>query len=798
MNAMSIRQVIAIVCTLFFISFVAVPAYSQEGKLPGADSIASKVTGEARRELSGIKDKMHWPVTDTTLPLKELRSGKKELMGLVAEPMAMRQQLASKIALFDDGKFVQPGKVNASIDYTYLRDTSGMELGALKSLGSVYSYNLSGGVSLFDLPVNLAFKGMNGVYSTDYTSFNKLLQFNFDQKKYLQTIQQKAAEKLDPETLTALTMNRINAIKANYEKALKNEIADLQNDYKEKYKTAVQLPDGITDLSKTDQSVLKSRIINEVNAASPAMKDSIAAGNEAHEGKLAMLEKVYQKILASKEKFENNKQVKQLKSNLPFTKDNYKTFLKDPTNLEKLVDEHMELGPLQRIFMNMKKLNLGQNAVKDGDFSLQNVVNSGINTEFQNKKASVGFIYGRNNNTNNWLQSGLTSGVTNEYSSVTGFKFGTGTGSASQQYLTVNFFDFKDFSQLGNSDKPLQSAYMAMPQRRDGVISFHSDFEVAPKHAVKLDVSKSFGSYINNISADSQAYKANPYSSLLGNAGKSNYAAMVDYNGEILSTDVHVFVKKVGLGYNNPGNVLLRSGESKVGFGVARKMNKQLTLRYNIDYSKRDFDPAKLYTNKALNNKLQVNYRINRNYRIGLSWQHTAYNSKLFAEGTNKGNNSRLQADGAYTVRAWGKKLMNNITVSRQVMNIPMLLEENYKSTAVLVMHSSTMTVNKNPLSLTLLLNRSNNKDYLFNTSMFSSESSYSYPITSTIRLGNSLGYYDNAGWNKQVGIKQQVSAVLMSKLNIDVDLTYKKAVKTIRSELANQLFVTAGMHLNF
>jgi hypothetical protein len=127
-----------------------------------------------------------------------------------------------------------------------------------------------------------------------------------------------------------------------------------------------------------------------------------------------------------------------------------------------------------------------------------------------------------------------------------------------------------------------------------------------------------------------------------------------------------------------------------------------------------------------------------------------------------------------------------------------MLLDSNYKSTAVLVMHSSTMTVNKNPLSLTFLLNRSNNKDYLFNTSMFSSETSYSYPVSGTIRLGNSLGYYDNTGWNKQVGVKQQVSAVLMGRLSIDVDLTYKKAVEITRPELANQIFLTAGMHLNF
>ena len=244
--------------------------------------------------------------------------------------------------------------------------------------------------------------------------------------------------------------------------------------------------------------------------------------------------------------------------------------------------------------------------------------------------------------------------------------------------------------------------------------------------------------------------------------------------------------------------MLLRAGETKLGFGVTRKMNKQLTLRYNIDYSKRDFDPSKIYTNKAINNKLQASYRINRNNRVGLTWQHTAYNSKLFTDGASRGSNSRIQADGLYSVRVAGKKVTNNVTISHQQMNIPMLLDENYKSRSVLVMHSSSIAVHRNPLSLTLLLNRSDNKDYLFNTSLFTSEVNYSYPIASTIRLGNSLGYYDNAGWNKQIGIKQQVSATVKERLTIDVDLTYKKAVDIIRPELANQLFVTAGMHFNF
>jgi hypothetical protein len=181
MNSMSIRLVSGTVCAILLANFIVATAYSQESKPSVVDSIRStvndKINDKVTQEVSGLKGRMHLS-TDTLLPLNRLKAQKADLKNMLQEPGALQQQLLSKIALFDDGKFVQPGKVNASIDYTYLKDTSGMELGALNALGSVYSYNVSTGVTLFQLPVNLAFKGMNGVYSSDYTSFNKLLQFN--------------------------------------------------------------------------------------------------------------------------------------------------------------------------------------------------------------------------------------------------------------------------------------------------------------------------------------------------------------------------------------------------------------------------------------------------------------------------------------------------------------------------------------------------------------------------------------------------------------------------------------------
>jgi len=67
---------------------------------------------------------------------------------------------------------------------------------------------------------------------------------------------------------------------------------------------------------------------------------------------------------------------------------------------------------------------------------------------------------------------------------------------------------------------------------------------------------------------------------------------------------------------------------------------------------------------------------------------------------------------------------------------------------------------------------------------LFSSEANYTFSL-SVFRLASCLGYYDNAGWNKQLGIRQQLSASVKEKIGLDVQLGYKKAIQTLQPQLA-------------
>lgn len=757
-------------------------------------SKSNSVISEAKKEVASLSG----------IPGSTLKSGWKDLK-------AGGQQLIPKVPLFNKGISVTPQLPSFKSSYTYLKDASGTDTGIYAGLNHIFNYEVHAGASFMQLPFNFSFSGYNDVYSFKNPSPEQLIKFNFDHRAYLEKIRKLVAEKVNPDAVLAATTQRIKAIRGKYEQQLKQELQEMQLSYQKEFNSALDIPKGVTDLGTTDLQKLQSTLFSQSDrnayeeSASRlqqralkgiAEKDSSAMRDEAVIKKLETLKKMYAKVLQYKDKFANNKTVQQLQSHLPFTPDKFKDYLKDAANLEKVVGEHAELSTLQRVFMSVKKLDLGQNAVESGDFGMQQLVNSGINTEFQNKKASFGFIYGKNNNANNFLQGGLMNGISNEYSSVTGFKLGTGSGSPIDQSVSVNFYDYKNTYGQDMADVAMRPAFNPSFARRDAVITLHTGMKTG-FNQWNLDLSKSFGSMGQGGAGGEQ--KSDAHSKVFSNQGNSNYAGMLSFDGQVLNSDLRVFVKKVGLGYNNPGNYLLRRGETQVGIGFGKRLLKnKLNLKYATDFKKQVFDPAKRYVHEAFTNKLQVGYRIKGNNRVGFSYQRSDFNSKLFGDGATSGANSRWQADGAYTVRVGSRKLMNNLLVSRQHFNMPMLEDSSYKSNNTLVSYTATTLLKQSPLSLTLMLNQSDNKDYLFNTSMFSAESNYSYNVSPLIRLGSGVGYYSNTGWNRQIGCRQQISGTLMKRLDLDLELSYKKAVKVIREEMADQLFITAGMRMTF
>ncbi len=446
-----------------------------------------------------------------------------------------------------------------------------------------------------------------------------------------------------------------------------------------------------------------------------------------------------------------------------------------------------------RLFTSVQQLNLGQNAVNTGELNVQNVVNTGMNTQFQSNTTSVGMIYGQNNNVNNWQQAGLTSQVGNEYNNLTGFTLGTGSGSKLDQSISLDMFHMSNTGSLGQSG----ASYMPVAPSSDVAISLHTGFQLAEKNTITLDLSKSFGQY-QQSGAPPNGGSELPTGSVFSGAGKSNYAGILNYTGELFNTDMKVYIKKVGLGYYNPGNALLHSGETEYGLGLSRSFFKKLTLKYDGDYRRQVYDPNSNYIYTAFSNKWQAGYKIDRYDKVNLTYQRSDYQSDFYGQAPVYGFTSRLQMDGNYRFMLDGKKVTNNLTVSETQTSIPLTTGGDYVDKSLLITNTSTFLIKRNPLSLTVLSNTSSNTSYLFNTSMFTMEANYAYTIPGWPRMSSALGFYDNEAWNKQVGVRQQVSATVAKKVNLDLQVSYRKAVQVIQTALANQLFVNVMAHYSF
>ncbi len=605
-----------------------------------ADSIAAAV----KNKVSQTKETFKTDVDQLTSQGKQagkqlIGIGKEQLDSLLQPGKQLAQLVSSKINLFKPGgQFVKFNGLAADFEYNYIDDTSGLYTGLQQNVKGVMGYNITTGLSMANMPFDAALRGNNGIYSFDHTPFTNFSHFNFNQKKYLEELQKAVLEKVNPEKILATVMSRINTIRGQYEKSLRADIERMQRDFVSEFKKDISIPSDISNLSVTDLASLKNKLIPadviekyksgteryaeliKNPGIKSVMSDSIANDALSDIKKFEVLQKMFEKVTALKNKFESNSTVKELKSHLPFSPGNFKSFLRKPGNLQQVIKEHANLSSIQKLFMNVTKLDIGNNPLQSGELSLQNIMNTGINAEIQNAKKSVGFLYGTGGaNVNNFQQMGLNNFVTNEFSKVSGFKFGSGYGSGFKQSVSINFFDFNTSPDVLRSNNPtLQSQYLSAPARRDAVITWQSGFTISQNHKLSVDLSKSFGGYRNNLSEDSLPGKSNPYGDIFNNSGKSNYAATVDYTGTVLKTPVEVYLKKVGLGYSNPGSVFLRKGETRIGVGLNRKIFKQkATVKYKIDYRNQHFDPSKNNTYSNITNQLQLSYRLSRNNRLG-------------------------------------------------------------------------------------------------------------------------------------------------------------------------------------
>jgi hypothetical protein len=673
---------------------------------------------------------------------------------------------------------------------------------------SLASYDIVTGISLANIPLSISGSNLHGFKNDFQNGVNSLYHLNFDYETYLKNIRSTAIKKVNSSEILSSITSRIRKLRATYEQQLQSELEDLVISCDSGVRAKLPIPASLSDLSFSDLNVVREKLFGSLtqepfselsfdskvfNTADSASQGSV--GDNALKS-YEVLGRMMEKIEIWKERFNGDKNLQDLNSNLLVTQSNLPAYLNNPANLNKVVAKYANLSVLQNIFMHLTKFNTGQNGVDRDDFSVKGIVNTGTDIVMKMPSFSAGLLAGRNSAGNNLLQNGLESFITNQYSSLLGISIGSGYNKAVDQSVALNLFNFSGTDQSplrGYNDRLFTNA-----GRKDAVIAYNTSINVSKDHQLSLSISKSFGSYKNDSlyapDGASKSTVANLFSS-----GSKNFAFKIDYKGVVYNTNIQLGLMHTGLGFNNPGNIWLRRGEERLVFGLDRKFFKnKFSLQYKGDVRMQSFDPDKNYTSFSMGNRFKAGWRFRRDTRVGLMIYR---NNFKFNYGDLKLSNSvnyLYQADGSFKLRAFNRMFINMVSANFQQVRFPTADDSITNGKIVMFSYGTLLQVSKHVLSFNTSVNRSGNNSYYFSASSILAEFGHSVTLPGGSSISSTIGYYDNAAWNRQIGARICLVSNLFKGCAIDLLADYKKSVKVFRPEFANQLFINASIRYGF
>ena len=695
--------------------------------------------------------------------------------------------LAGKISIFKTSPFFKLDELDASILASNFGDEPEHLLSSSGAGNSGSSYAVRSRVSVLSVPFTTSFNGLDGFQNSCSFPLKTFGKFSFQASEYRKLLREKVLANLDPSLITATITKQITTIRQGFEQKLFNEIQTIAVEYAKREGKQLQLPSSVADLTTTDMSSYQLQLLQ--GSASGANLEDAARQNA--------VQAILSRFTKYQQAFQQNKLVRELSSQLPFTPENFGSFLQNPGRLKQIINQKVSLNSLQTLFLSLTKLDIGQFPLSTGELETKDLMNTGAQVGLESKKGLVNFAAGKSATRNQWLQQGLTSFTTNEYSGLAGLNLNSAISQSITQSFSLNFFNFQSNASQFEKDQSRFMNYMGLPDNKQAVFSWRSQLDLGRYGLMNLDLSKAFSGFTNEMTA-SGSVKTNSLRSIIEQKSKANTAALITWMGSLLNTDVAVNFKKVGLGYYNPGNVYLRSGETEFGLSASRRFLKQkLGVRLTSNYRNQAFDPLKEFVYRTFTTRLQTDYRWKKNNRIRVLVQHNDYQSSTAGISPTGGSADRVELNGFYSFYLSEKKIQNSITISGQKMALP-YAGSRYTSRNLFLLHTSSLMVAENLLTLSLVVNRSNNTEYYFNTSSASSELTYNYNSRAKIRLASSAGYFDNTGWNRQLGVRQQFSATVGKGFDMDLEINYKKAINIVQKELANQIFLNTSFFYHF
>jgi hypothetical protein len=671
------------------------------------------------------------------------------------------------------------------------------------SANNVYNsiYEFGGDVSIATIPLQFNSQKLNQLSFPGSNTINPS-RINFDKDEYISSLKSKLKGKFNPDELLdnqtdilktvkdqsiQLLKNDIESIKEKYSSLKQSDVAEVlqsQNLFEADISSIrkIALPEGYLEKVEFEKNLL-NQFQDKINNGLPIDKnsyDSLLMRMEKYKG----LEAIINKVFEHKNNWKKSGLIDKIAAFKNLHAEKLKQITNDPESIKTLALDKLQLNKIQKFFLKINKLNIGQNALTTGKLSINDLITKNISGEFLKKNKYVSIITGKQNTINSLNDLPFSDAINSTNNNIKAITYGKSDVNGSYRNLSL-----LGFSQNKSLNDIFQS-YSASRSLMVGTIS--NRWSLGKNSFINAEISRSSMQYSNDISSTGGSYSSSSSKALRGLVNSkdifNNMALSFAYQGELEDKDLYYNINAITVsnGYNNPASSYLNTGK-QLDANVKKQFFKrrlQLTLRSSL----RQYDYS-----FAGNSKLNSSYFV-----YDVKWKFSKANFFAFRYQPSRGikidDGFRLPVSRLDRIsfelnlnKRLGSRYYRNYS-NFAYQNSQLLFNDLNKS------HSKTISLNniQNITIGTHLLYWNNNFNFSANNSPLQfylnssvlSDLGITYTLLKTVSVSSSLNYNSVKAWYNQIGVRQTISGTIGNNLEMSLYVNVGKNINLYQPEL--------------
>lgn len=675
-------------------------------------------------------------------------------MGVLKDTARLNSFLEEKLRGFyalakDDGMLSSlrlPGKpenklTKAGVETSY-GDTTGNSSGWWSVL------DVQDRVTAGSIPVNLQYANVSGYSRFDSRLEDEnLVKFNFDKDAYIQKLNAHLHKNYDLKKYFLDDIDFKSQLKAFIEHRVKS------------FKTT---GDSLYKRVKPEELMyLDSTQLRNVVFDRSTLVDSLRQIADSS------LQNYYTQLLQLKKEIGGGLEMNQLLNSQHAMRNNLQQWMNDPAAASQLAGNLVPMSGLQRLFMKIKDLNAGQIAANASKGTVSDLFMSGVAGSMLSKNKFLMTAIGKTREMTP-RDIGLNASMDAPARSMQFLRLGQGDiGNGHTHISALN---------ANARNSPGRAPNVMALAQNTFVGAFSKGLNLGTYGKIEAEFSKSSNTTGGNGPAQehtavSKAAVAHFFDDFLETA-----SAGLNYTGGIdkWRTAHTVYINYSGMGYNNPGNPYARRGTFQYGLQIKKSWPKNkgsLHFRSDVKNMSRSAVTGSQWKNYTFS--LDGRYRLSRQLSFSGRLHQSKMNAVRDAHTESMFLNRKISFSSQLNSKLWHLPYSGHTMIGLQQLNYEAALQP-VRSLFVNTQLSHQIAVGSRMISANLFYNR-DIKNAAIYSNLLNVDAGYHYTLVKLLQCSSSLTYLDNKDVVRQLGVRQQIGAQLLKRVNMNVSVDARK-----------------------